>query len=303
MTETIRLAIRCAFAVMLLGVCLSMGLMRNRWLTDDRAIVIPPVEDRLPLVGQMAEDREDMAKARERAKAEAIARARKAEELRKQEEAKKLADAEAARQAEADRKAEEEARRQQALKDAERLKAERLAREAAARKAFEDARKKQLEAIQGPVKNAYIAVFPKKRFIGLVQGSNYLLKFYNIAVPEDLDGGKASAADTRPPMGTYFVCAREDGEDGKMLQLSYPNTDDAKKAKERGDIDQATFDKITAAIKARKTPPQDTPLGGYIYITGDRHAQETTRGGFAIEQPQMEALWKATQIGTWVTIR
>lgn len=157
--------------------------------------------------------------------------------------------------------------------------------------------------ITGLIKDAYIVVYPKRKFIGLVKGKKYIRKYYNISVPEKLDEEKETAEDGRCPYGNYFVAARQKSEAGLSLTINYPSSADAGKALASGRIKEDVAAKITAASKKRTLPPQETPLGGGVMISADSATVSVTKGGFAMEPEQLEELYLATQRGTWVIIK
>jgi L,D-peptidoglycan transpeptidase YkuD (ErfK/YbiS/YcfS/YnhG family) len=72
---------------------------------------------------------------------------------------------------------------------------------------------------------------------------------------------------------------------------------------EHGLISDDEFDHIVSAIDKGKTPPQDTPLGGEIYIHGGGAQSDWTAGCIALGDADMQELYDAVEIGTSVTIK
>jgi murein L,D-transpeptidase YafK len=60
------------------------------------------------------------------------------------------------------------------------------------------------------------------------------------------------------------------------LGLSYPNTEDAKRGLAKKLISRAQYDQIINAIDRKQIPPQNTKLGGDIYIHGGGSGQDWT---------------------------
>ena len=156
--------------------------------------------------------------------------------------------------------------------------------------------------ITGPVPRANIVIYVKGRVLLLRSHADHVRIYRRIGVPEDASAPKREAGDKRAPLGQYRITRREKTADGFRLHLNYPALQDAKQAKEAGRIDQETFDRIAAAARARKHPPQDTPLGGGICIAGAPDAARTTEKRFLLRPGEIEELWRATRLGTPVTL-
>jgi lipoprotein-anchoring transpeptidase ErfK/SrfK len=56
------------------------------------------------------------------------------------------------------------------------------------------------------------------------------------------------------------------------------------------------------ALKTKKTPPQNTALGGDIYIHGNGAGSDWTWGCVALENEDIRELFDATRVGTPVVI-
>ncbi len=159
------------------------------------------------------------------------------------------------------------------------------------------------EEITSPIPEAYVVIYLKRRFMGICLGKEYIRQYHNIAVPKDLSGPKRASEDQRSPIGTYYVCERKIRATGRLLQVSYPSPSDAKSARALGTVDLDIERAVTQAYAKRQTPPQDTALGGEVFISDQRDAGDQTQSGFAIEPGQFEEVWTATRQGAWVIIR
>jgi hypothetical protein len=62
-----------------------------------------------------------------------------------------------------------------------------------------------------------------------------------------------------------------------------PNAEDAERGLRDGLISRAVHDAIVKASKRKATPPQNTPLGGDIYIHGNGASSDWTWGCVALE--------------------
>ena len=68
-------------------------------------------------------------------------------------------------------------------------------------------------------------------------------------------------------------------------------------------ITRAQYDAIVRAIKRKATPPQNTRLGGDIYIHGNGSSSDWTWGCVALENEDIRELFEALTVGTKVTIK
>ena len=69
-----------------------------------------------------------------------------------------------------------------------------------------------------------------------------------------------------------------------------------------GLITRTQYDSITRALRAKKAPPQDTHLGGDIYIHGNGAQSDWTWGCVALENEDIRELFDAVSVGTPVKI-
>lgn len=116
-------------------------------------------------------------------------------------------------------------------------------------------------------------------------------------------GTKLKEGDGATPEGTYRI-TRKNPKSAYYLSLGldYPNREDARRGLAKGLIRQSQYDAIVAAIEAGKTPPQDTPLGGDIFIHGNGAAKDWTLGCVALEDHEMKVLFDSVPLRTVVKI-
>jgi len=110
-------------------------------------------------------------------------------------------------------------------------------------------------------------------------------------------GQRTRRFDKKTPEGEYFVCRKNARGETKYtvgLEISYPNLEDAKEARDKGRITQPQYDAIRKRLARRECPPYNTGLGGYIKIHGPdtrsmrkmkREKPETYRQYLRIEDP------------------
>jgi len=147
-----------------------------------------------------------------------------------------------------------------------------------------------------------IEIVKSKRVLRLyIDGT--LQNEYRIIVGFSPEGTKTVEGDGRTPEGEFYVCARNpESRYHRSLCISYPSPDDALRGLTRGLISPEEHDQILEAWDVGEMPPQKTALGGEIYIHGHGADRESTRGGIALADIDMEELFGLAEIGTPVSI-
>ena len=124
-----------------------------------------------------------------------------------------------------------------------------------------------------------------------------------IALGSQPVGRKITEGDCRTPEGEYYVTHRNSASTYHLsLGLSYPNAVDAASGVSLCIIDRRQYESVLAAVERRVKPPQDTALGGDIFIHGGGIAGDWTRGCIALENNDIEELFVTLAPGTPVTI-
>ena len=67
-------------------------------------------------------------------------------------------------------------------------------------------------------------------------------------------------------------------------------------------ITRGEYNSIMGALQAKKRPPQNTQLGGDIYIHGNGAQTDWTSGCVALENDDIRELFNAVAVGTPVKI-
>ncbi|MGI8566231.1 MAG: L,D-transpeptidase family protein, partial [Pyrinomonadaceae bacterium] len=80
------------------------------------------------------------------------------------------------------------------------------------------------------------------------------------------------------------------------------NLEHAARGLRAGLITKVQDEKISEAIKNKTGPPQNTALGGLIYIHGHGSASDWTLGCVALENDDMKELFEAAPKGMKVVI-
>ena len=130
-----------------------------------------------------------------------------------------------------------------------------------------------------------------------------LMRTYRIGLGLSPLGDKVRAGDRRTPEGEFHIFTKNERSAFYLsLGLSYPNAAHAAKGLRDGLITRAQYDTITRALRAKKAPPQNTRLGGDIYIHGNGAQSDWTWGCAALENENIRELFDAVSVGTPVTI-
>jgi murein L,D-transpeptidase YafK len=130
-----------------------------------------------------------------------------------------------------------------------------------------------------------------------------LVRTYRIGLGLSPVGDKVRSGDHRTPEGDFYIFTKNDKSAFYLsLGISYPNVAHAERGLRDGLITRAQYDAIMRANKAKKTPPQNTQLGGTIYIHGNGAGSDWTWGCVALEDEDVRELFKAVTVGTPVRI-
>ena len=154
-----------------------------------------------------------------------------------------------------------------------------------------------------PIINPRIVVSKKARRLELYSGDK-LLHTYHVGLGFSPVKDKIKEGDGATPEGEFYVFTKNP-ESAYYLSLgiSYPNIEDAKRGLRTKLISAEQYQQILDAIQNKSMPPQDTPLGGQIYIHGRGSRKDWTWGCVALDDKDMKALFDAVQVGTRVLIK
>src|SRR5262245_15700647 len=125
-----------------------------------------------------------------------------------------------------------------------------------------------------------------------VNGKEKLAKTYTIALGNAPAGHKTRQGDGRTPEGDYYITHKNPKSNYYLsLGVSYPNVKDAEAGLKNGLITKAQHEAITAAIRSQSKPPQNTKLGGDIFIHGGGAGNDWTLGCVALENENIKELF------------
>jgi murein L,D-transpeptidase YafK len=137
----------------------------------------------------------------------------------------------------------------------------------------------------------------------LLFSADKLVRTYRIGLGLSPDGDKVRQGDRRTPVGEFYIFTKNDKSAFYLsLGLSYPNAAHAERGLRDGLITRVQYSTIMRALRAKKTPPQNTALGGDIYIHGNGAQSDWTWGCVALENEDIRELFDAVKVGTPVTI-
>jgi murein L,D-transpeptidase YafK len=160
----------------------------------------------------------------------------------------------------------------------------------------------QRQPLQLPVRQPKIVVKKSQRQL-LLFSADKLVRTYRIGLGLSPVGDKVRQGDRRTPEGDFYIFTKNDKSAFYLsLGVSYPNATHADRGLRDGLITKAQYASIMRALRAKKGPPQNTRLGGDIYIHGNGAGSDWTWGCAALENEEMLELFKAVSVGTPVTI-
>lgn len=161
----------------------------------------------------------------------------------------------------------------------------------------------QRQALSLPLNQPKIFVKKAERKLYLYSG-NRLVRTYRVGLGTSPVGDKVREGDRRTPEGDFYIFTKNDKSAFYLsLGLSYPNAAHARRGLRDGLINQVQYDSIIGALNQKKAPPQNTRLGGEIYIHGNGSSRDWTWGCVALEDRDIRELFDAVSVGTPVTIR
>jgi murein L,D-transpeptidase YafK len=157
----------------------------------------------------------------------------------------------------------------------------------------------ELATLQSP----HIVVKKSERKLFLFSGTK-LVRTYDVGLGLSPVGDKVRQGDRRTPEGDFYIFTKNDKSAFYLsLGLSYPNATHAARGLRDGLITKAQYLVIMQALRAGTAPPQNTKLGGDIYIHGNGAGSDWTLGCVALDDRDIRELFKVIPVGTPVRIQ
>ena len=129
------------------------------------------------------------------------------------------------------------------------------------------------------------------------------VRIYRVGLGSNPKDDKTRQGDGCTPEGSFYVCVKNPNSSYYLsLGLSYPNKEHAERGLRSRLITRAQYDRIIKALEARSRPLWDTPLGGEVFIHGNRSKSDWTLGCVALENDDMKELFDVIPKGAPVII-
>lgn len=117
------------------------------------------------------------------------------------------------------------------------------------------------------------------------------------------EGDKEIRGDGKTPEGEFYVFVKNDkSKFYRSLGVSYPSAEDARRGLSENLVSEAEHDAILEAAREKRMPPQDTRLGGEIYIHGGGILTDWTQGCIALLDAEMKEIFDAISPGAPIFI-
>lgn len=164
------------------------------------------------------------------------------------------------------------------------------------------ARTSERSQLKLPLVSPRIVVKKAKRQL-LLYSAHKVVRTYRVGLGLSPVGDKVREGDRRTPEGNFYIFTKNDKSAFYLsLGISYPNAAHAARGLRDHLITKAQYDSIIRALNAKQAPPQQTALGGEIYIHGNGAGSDWTWGCVALENEDIRELFNAVPVGTPVTI-
>jgi len=147
-----------------------------------------------------------------------------------------------------------------------------------------------------------IEVYKARRVLELFDGDE-LIKTYRVALGTNPVPPKEQEGDRATPEGSYFICLKNPNSKFHLsLGINYPNATDGRRGLKAGLISKQEYDAIRRAEAMHTAPPWNTKLGGEVFVHGSGSSSDWTWGCVALDDPDIEELYKLVPVNTPITI-
>lgn len=150
--------------------------------------------------------------------------------------------------------------------------------------------------------NMTIVVKKQERVVQVLDDGK-VIRTYRAALgfaPEDT---KLRQGDGRTPEGRYVIRVKNANSQFHLsLGIDYPSVNDAARGLKAKRINKAQYAAIADAHRKNKLPPQNTALGGDIFLHGGGNSRDWTLGCIALDNADIEELFRIAKVGTPVDI-
>jgi murein L,D-transpeptidase YafK len=152
-----------------------------------------------------------------------------------------------------------------------------------------------------PAAAGELLIHKEKRSLTYTEGN--VTREFAISLGSSPVGPKLRQGDRKTPEGVYYIMNKNPKSQFHLsLGVSYPNIEDAREGLRLKLISKGEFAAIEKAIRLRRIPPQNTRMGGAIYIHGGGAQSDWTWGCIALDNRDMDFLFSHVKVGDKVTI-
>lgn len=157
----------------------------------------------------------------------------------------------------------------------------------------------------------WLLVDTEHHTLSVLRGDRVIIRFDNVAFGR---GGLAKdrrRGDGTTPLGTFRIDRINSRSRFRLFfGIDFPRPEHARRALSSGGIGHDDYQRIVTAFEQRRSPPQDTPLGGQLGIHGlgpaDRQVHDAlnwTQGCIALTNDQIRRLSRWIRVGMRVEVR
>ena len=153
-----------------------------------------------------------------------------------------------------------------------------------------------------PLVNPRIVVTKSRRMLQLYSNGT-VVRTYRVGLGLSPVEDKIRAGDRRTPEGDFYICLKNSYSQFYLsLELSYPNQKHAERGLRDGLITRGQYNQIVSALNRKRVPPQNTRLGGELFIHGNGSQPDWTWSCVALDDKDIRELFDVVPVGTPVTI-
>lgn len=158
--------------------------------------------------------------------------------------------------------------------------------------------------------DVWVGVDTNNLTLSVMRGEEIELSFNNISIGRYGASKSRMMGDNRTPLGTFRIgWIKESSRFHRFFVFDFPNREAADLALAENRITKETWQSIVNALNTGQSPPQNTPLGGYLGIhglgRGDQKVHQRynwTNGCIALTNAQIDQLSKWLKPGVLVKV-
>jgi hypothetical protein len=117
--------------------------------------------------------------------------------------------------------------------------------------------------------DVWILIDTKAHALSVFRNGQILDRFDNVAIGRGGSSADKVRDDGATPLGGFRIDRINHASRFRLFfGIDYPRPEHARRALDAGRIDVEDYQRIVLAFEQRRSPPQDTPLGGHLGIHG-----------------------------------